>query len=90
MDLELMFSSKSDEWATPNDFFAELDKEFHFNLDPCADKNNHKCEKWFGIESNGLEQDWGGIGSFVTRRMAEKQLNGFVRHTTKAIKTIPW
>lgn len=60
MNKDLMFSSKSDQWATPDDFFAKLDQEFHFNLDPCADENNHKCEKWFGVESNGLLQDWGG------------------------------
>ena len=29
-----MFSSNTDLWATPQDFFDELDKEFHFNLDP--------------------------------------------------------
>ena len=40
-----MFSSKTDKWATPQWFFDELDKEFHFTLDPCADEFNHKCEK---------------------------------------------
>lgn len=29
------FTSKSNDWATPKDFLAELDKEFHFTLDPC-------------------------------------------------------
>ena len=37
MNTEVMFSSKTDSWATPADFFRELDEEFHFNLDPCAD-----------------------------------------------------
>lgn len=50
-----------DQWATPDDFFKELDQEFHFNLDPCADEQNHKCEKYFTKEDNGLSKDWGGV-----------------------------
>ncbi len=34
MNTELMFSSKSDEWETPQDFFDKLNEEFHFTLDP--------------------------------------------------------
>jgi hypothetical protein len=30
---EVHYSSKTDEWATPQDFFNELDREFDFNLD---------------------------------------------------------
>lgn len=61
MNTEVMFSSKTDSWATPADFFRELDEEFHFNLDPCADEYNHKCDRYFTIKENGLLQDWGGI-----------------------------
>ena len=60
MNTEVMFSSKTDSWATPADFFRELDEEFHFNLDPCADEYNHKCDRYFTIKENGLLQDWGG------------------------------
>ena len=61
MNKEVMFSSKTDAWATPADFFRKLDEEFHFNLDPCADEYNHKCDKYFTVKENGLLQDWGGI-----------------------------
>ena len=54
------FMSTTDQWATPQWFFDELDKEFNFNLDPCADSTNHKCDKYFTKEQNGLEMDWGG------------------------------
>lgn len=47
MITEALFSSKTDNWATPQNFFDELNKEFHFTLDPCADEKNHKCEKFF-------------------------------------------
>lgn len=58
---EGMFSSKSDEWETPQKTFDELNAEFLFNLDPCADESNHKCEKYFTKEQDGLLQDWGGV-----------------------------
>ena len=57
--LDVMYSSKTDNWATPQDFFDELKKEFDFNLDPCASEENHKCEKYFTREDDGLSQDWG-------------------------------
>ncbi len=30
-----LFSSASQHWSTPKDLYDELDKEFHFNDDPC-------------------------------------------------------
>ncbi len=30
-----LFSSASQHWATPQELYEELDKEFHFNDDPC-------------------------------------------------------
>ena len=65
MNNDLMFSSKSEEWATPQDFFNELNKEFNFNLDPCATDDNHKCKKYFTKADNGLLQKWGGYNVFV-------------------------
>ena len=50
--------SKTYEWATPIDLFTELDKEFHFTLDPCATEENAKCSKYYTIKENGLIQDW--------------------------------
>lgn len=53
-----LFSSRTDQWETPADLFRKLNDEFHFTLDPCADEKNHKCEKYFTKEQNGLIQDW--------------------------------
>ena len=58
-------SCDSMEWATPQKFFDELDKEFHFTLDPCASRQNHKCDKYFTIRENGLAQDWSGENVFM-------------------------
>ena len=37
-----LFTSKTPEWATPKDFFDKLNREFSFNLDVCATKENAK------------------------------------------------
>ena len=55
-----LFTSRTDEWATPTATFAELDAEFHFTLDPCATVENHKCPLFFTKEQDGLRQNWGG------------------------------
>jgi len=55
----LMFSSASNEWATPQDLFDALHAEFRFTLDPCSTHENAKCKNHFTIEENGLAQDWG-------------------------------
>jgi site-specific DNA-methyltransferase (adenine-specific) len=60
MNTEVMFSSKTDQWATPQDFFDKLNDEFHFTLDPCADETNHKCDKYFTKEQDGLTKEWDG------------------------------
>lgn len=60
MNTDVMFSSKTDQWATPQWFFDELNKEFGFTLDPCADDLNHKCVKYFTRAQNGLLQDYVG------------------------------
>lgn len=60
-----LFSSETDQWATPAETFEQLNSEFHFNLDPCADADNHKCEKYFTKDDDGLAQSWGGVPRFL-------------------------
>lgn len=64
MNTDLMFSSKTDLWSTPQDFFDKLNKEFNFNLDPCSTHENAKCEKHYTIEDDGLKQNWEGNSVF--------------------------
>ncbi len=59
-----IFSSITDQWSTPYLIFKLLDDEFHFNLDPCADKFNHKCNHYFTKEIDGLYQSWSGFNVF--------------------------
>lgn len=60
MNKDLMFSSKTDQWYTPIEFFKELDEEFKFDLDPCADEYNHKCAMYYTKDEDGLKQSWEG------------------------------
>lgn len=55
------FSSKSVEWATPQDFFDKLDAEFHFETDVCSTHENAKCENHYTVEENGLSRKWTGV-----------------------------
>ena len=63
MDLwsSVFFSSQSDDWETPHWLFQELDREFHFTLDPCATPANAKCKQFYTKEDNGLTKDWTGV-----------------------------
>jgi phage N-6-adenine-methyltransferase len=47
-----MPKSKSDKWATPPEFYAELHKEFNFNHDPCP-------ITWEVGDADGLTSEWG-------------------------------
>lgn len=55
-----MFSSARSDWATPQDLFGELDREFHFTLDACATPENAKCPAFFSPEQDALKQPWSG------------------------------
>lgn len=61
MNNELMFSSKTDLWATPQDFFDKYNEKYGFQLDVCATKENAKCSRYFTIDDDGLSQEWNGI-----------------------------
>ena len=66
MNKELMFSSKTDLWETPQELFDKLNQEFHFTLDVCRKREGTPCEgcdfkkhfKWRGLgnESKTAEQ----------------------------------
>lgn len=60
MNTDVMFSSQSDMWETPQDLFDKLNDEFHFNLDVCATVDNAKCATFYNPEQDGLIQPWYG------------------------------
>ncbi len=60
LNTDLMFSSKTGMWETPQDLFDALNKEFNFDLDVCAVPENAKCERFYTPEQDGLTSPWGG------------------------------
>lgn len=49
-----LFTSMNQNWTTPKEFYANLNKEFKFDFDPCPSSNYTN-----GGKVNGLECDWG-------------------------------
>lgn len=53
------FSSKSDDWATPQDLFDKLSAELGpFELDACASVSNTKCDYFYTTEDDSLGRGW--------------------------------
>lgn len=59
-----VFSSATDDWPTPQNFYDALDAEFGFVVDGCASTTNHKAPHYFALDHldpsrrNGLDGDW--------------------------------
>ncbi len=47
-------------YGTPQALVDDLDNEFHFTLDACAEHHNAKCLRYFTIEDDALNQSWAG------------------------------
>jgi len=57
-----MMTSNTDQWATPQAFFDECDKEFGpFTLDVCAGLDNAKVWRFFDKDMDGLSRKWEGV-----------------------------
>lgn len=82
-----LFSSATDEWETPQTLFDELDAEFHFDLDPCANDENHKCRTYYTAEQDGLAKNWGGAGYGAILHTGGRSGAGWRKHTARAART---
>ncbi|MGO7353916.1 DNA N-6-adenine-methyltransferase [Rhizobium ruizarguesonis] len=87
--MDVHYSSKTDDWATPADFFAAQDAKYGFMLDVCADDFNHKCDRYFTRVDDGLKQEWTGnvwmnppygrgIGAWVKKAYESAQAGALV------------
>tara|TARA_B100000886_G_scaffold175017_1_gene119855 strand:- start:10435 stop:10908 length:474 start_codon:yes stop_codon:yes gene_type:complete len=93
----VLFSSKTGNWATPQDFFNKLNWRFGpFTLDPCADSGNTKCTKYFTESDNGLSESWEGFTSFVNPpygrgidKWIRKAFEESRKNNTKVVMLIP-
>lgn len=69
MNNALMFSSASDEWSTPQDFYEAYRAEFDLLVDVAATRENAKSPDYFGPDNvhpgkrDGLTADWSQFGT---------------------------
>ena len=61
MNEELMFSSKKEDWETPQLFFDELNKKYKFNWDLASSDANAKCANHFTVGDDSLSHDWSAL-----------------------------
>ena len=61
MNTEVMFSSKTDLWETPQWLFDKYNSIYHFDIDVCALPENAKCKNYYTPDMDGLKQEWKGI-----------------------------
>ena len=59
MNNAVIFSSASDEWATPQNLFDQLNAEFDFEIDLAATAENTKCASFYSLQLDSLSQHWG-------------------------------
>lgn len=55
---DALFPSKNKDWITPQEFFEKYNREYNFQLDVCASKENAKCARYFDKQIDGLKQVW--------------------------------
>lgn len=60
-NLAPLMSSKTDQWATPQDLFDQLNAEFSFDVDVCASDDNAKCSRYFTEADDALAKTWSGV-----------------------------
>lgn len=60
MGVNVHFSSNTDLWETPLDFFNKINDVYKFNLDVCANDENAKCKNYYTIVDDGLSKEWVG------------------------------
>lgn len=77
MNRDVLFSSKTDEWETPQQLFDKLDNEFHFNLDACATAQNAKASRFYTREDDGLSHPW--VGTVWCNPPYGRQIAAWVR-----------
>lgn len=83
---KVLFSSKSGVWQTPRDLWVQLDREFHFTIDVCANPLNSMLPKFWDDDA-GLLTDWSGhvaymnppygreIGKWITKADQEVEVS---------------
>lgn len=92
-----LLSSKKMDWRTPQAFFDDLNREFHFVLDAAAMPENAKCTQYFTPETDGLSWSWDVGGSVFCNppygrkigKWVQKAYSEYVRGGVTIVMLIP-
>lgn len=57
-DLSVHFTSKSQTWNTPKDFFDKLNAVWNFEIDTACLEESALCKEYFTPETDGLNSSW--------------------------------
>ena len=93
--LQPLMSSVRQDWCTPPDLYSRLYNEFKFTLDPCSSHENHLCEKYYTVETNGLEQDWSDETCYInppysdSKAWIKKAHDEWLEHNVTSVMLIP-
>ena len=66
-----LFSSATTHWETPKELYTELDKEFHFNDDPCPLHGEGGLDRRWGTRTFMNPPYGREIGKWLARAWAE-------------------
>ena len=74
-----LYSSKYQNWCTPQYLFDQLNEEFNFVLDAAATDKSAKCKKYFTPKDNGLEQSWNCGGSVFCNPPYGREIGNWIK-----------
>lgn len=82
----VLLSSKKMDWCTPQDFFNELNAEFHFVLDAAATDKTAKCKHYYTPETDGLAHSWDFGGAVFCNPPYGKEIGKWVKKAFEEAK----
>lgn len=88
--LTACFSSNNMNWCTPKNLFDELDKEFHFVLDPAATDKSAKCKRFYTPKDDGLKQSWNFGGAVFCNPPYGRDVQNWVRKAFEESQKMPF
>ena len=68
-----LFSSLSPHWNTPQDLYRQLDKEFHFNDDPCPSGGIFGLDRSWGTSTYCNPPYGRAVGEWIDRGIGESR-----------------
>jgi len=80
-----------DDWRTPPDLYAELDREFHFALDAACETGNQLAPAGFCADkgADGLLMPWDCAGGAVWCNPPYSKIRPWLEQALRAGRTVP-